>query len=295
MSEALAPKPKRASPQGTSCKNVLASIDKRAICASDLIVNAARCVGVKRTISRHCVLLTAITLLALLIIAPRTLADQQTALAEPTPTPKSQLIAANATATQGETSDELSVKDYLKSVDETLDASLAATLAGLALAAAAFLLPVEQKKLAELKDSHKLTLEEVRELLASSKTEDRVKLIKKIDELKRKVTSDEDKARLREFGEIDKAIKLLVWSFFFFTAALIDCILVDPLSNLSGELGPKAVADLAVSGGGTITGIAFMFRSALLIRRMLSPGKIVGEESSDRNGDTAEAPSKPET
>jgi hypothetical protein len=239
-------------------------------------------------------LLTLAILLTLFLSTQIVLSNQNTAQAEATSTPKAELKPDNATAKKEETSDSKSIKDYLRSVDETLDASLAATLAGLALAAAAFLLPLEQKKLDEIKTSHSLTFAEAQQLSSSRKWQDRLAAIKKLDDLKTQITSAEDEARLKEFDQIDKAVKILVWSFFFFTAALIDSIIADPLSDLTGELDKKTLAELAVSGGGTIAGIACMIRGALLIRGIVSPGKLMNEQSPDKKGGTAESAEKKE-
>src|SRR5882672_7105453 len=90
-----------------------------------------------------------LSFLTILVVSHLALAFQSVT---PSAQPSSSLASNKANAdSAGNESSDMSIRDeYLKGVDKTFDAPLAATLAGLALAAAAFLLPLEQKKQQEL-------------------------------------------------------------------------------------------------------------------------------------------------
>ncbi len=222
--------------------------------------------------------LLTLTSLLLLILATQIVQGDQASppLANSSPSPALPQSAGTATLAARELSDKKSFRDYLGEIDKTLDASLAATLAGLALAAAAFLLPFEQKIQAELNNSVGVkSALELADLVRSGKKADVIS--EKLEEVRTAAGSPEVATLADKLPEIDSAAKLLVWSFFFFTGVLVETIVLDPATDLKDVLDKKALADLVLSGGGMAIGIGLMFTSALKIRRVVSAGKLAGE------------------
>jgi hypothetical protein len=186
--------------------------------------------------------------------------------ASPSAQPSSAIPShANSELSANQSSDIAIREDYLKGVDKTFDAPLAATLAGLALAAAAFLLPLEQKKRDELGAVSKLPIKRLKQQTAPG--------------------SDLYIAIL-EIEQVDKATKSMVWAFYLFVIALANAIFVHPLAALKGQMNVEYLIDLPLAGGGIVLGIGFMVRGGYFIKKIISPGEIIPESnpSQDANG-----------
>jgi hypothetical protein len=210
------------------------------------------------------ILIVVLCIVSLSVISQVSLANQD-AQQSPAPTASpsdSGRVDRNDT---GDSSNKRRIIEYLKDVDKRLDASLAATLAGLALAAAAFLASLEQQKRNAL--SSKYQVGDPQKLLALAKSGN----------------PDPD---LQQLVQVDKATKSMIWAFYFFVAVLVNAILVHPLEDLKSELSTQFIADFTLASGGMVSGLAAMIRGAHFIRTTVSPGKLEGEkDSGDQRSD----------
>lgn len=198
------------------------------------------------------------------------LADSPTVTTTPTPTEVIQVQALTKEVEQlvtisTETRDLLKQREntprWWDNLDEALDSSLTATLAGLALAAAAFLLSLESKT-----------------------TNDAL-----------------SKRDFSSLDQLNLAIKYLVWSFYSFIVALVDTLTFDPATDLGEEWTWKSFTDLIASGGGTAVGIVLMTIGGYKLHQLVSPkrpsmtdglGEIAGQ-ATPKQVSPATAPAKP--
>jgi Na+/glutamate symporter len=137
------------------------------------------------------------------------------------------------------------LRDFLERLDATLDASLAATLAGLALAAGAF----ASEGLASFRasDAYRRALENSRDSRETSS----------------------DKEVLKAYDQQKSAVKNLMNAFLVFAACLAINVGVDPIQVLSTDWRSLGnMTDLAGTGVTTAVGVGFMVAGAIgIIKR----------------------------